>query len=488
MKKTFLCLILTLAVAVIFVQQVMARDYTLNAIYQQALQSSEAIEMARENVYISQMGKSKALSLLIPRLTAYGTYNWFTEDKYSSVGGILIQPEESSTWGVRADQAFSLSARELDILKMAGQTITKSEYDLDTAKSDFLLAVAASFYDVLKAQKALAIADANLERLKKYHHFVETRVKVGELTKTALLRAQGELSGAQADQLKASNGVQLTRAALIRLTGVEEDFSLTDEPTSSSEVCEWDSLRQASQERSDIKSFDMQTRMAGQQVKYARGAFWPSVGLFAIYNRVDQEPMTSTFNDENIFGGVSLTFPFFEGGLRMAEYKEAVAKERQARLAFDDLKKNVDIELKSACLDLDTLKGSLKFLEDQQAFAKDNYNAVMKQFENGLATSLDVMDANTLLLTTEKNVTEALYSYQMVYLKVKKSSGTLLQFISAGDLRAAPSGDTSAQPNDDNAGEEGSNDTSAGQLIGVDDLRVEHLNGTLLQFYSIDES
>ena len=108
-----------------------------------------------------------------------------------------------------------------------------------------LLAVAASFYDVLKAQKALEIANANLERLTKYHHFVETRVKVGELTKTALLRSQGELSGAQADKLMASNGVQLARAALIRMTGVEQDFTLKDEKISSSEVCELDSLRQS---------------------------------------------------------------------------------------------------------------------------------------------------------------------------------------------------------------------------------------------------
>jgi len=434
MKKVF-SYIATVLSMVTFAVQSPAQEYTLNEIYQKALKSSEAIEMAKENILISQMSKNKALSLLIPRLTAFGTYNWFTEDKYAT--GIMIQPEESATWGVRADQTFSLSARELDALTIAGQSITKSEYDLDTAKSDFLLAVAGSFFDVLKAQRALEIANANLERLTKYYHFVETRVKVGELTKTALLRSQGELSGAQSDKLKAANGVQLARAALIRWTGVEKDFSLKEEKISSSEICELDSLRRSAQERTDLKSYDMQTKMAEQQVKFARGAFWPNVGLFAIYNRADQDPLTPTFNDESILGGVSLTFPFFEGGLRMAEYREARAKERQARLAYDDLKKSVDIELQAACLELDTLKGSLKFLEDQQAFARDNYNAVMKQFENGLATSLDVMDANTLLLTADKNVTEALYNYQLASLKIKKSSGTLLQFIST-DKTVAP--------------------------------------------------
>jgi outer membrane protein len=432
MRKFLSYIIIALGSVTFFAASSEAKEYTLHEIYQQALQTSEKIEMARENVFIAQMNKNKALSLLIPRLTAYGTQNWFTEDKYTGTG-ILIQPDESATWGVRADQAFSLSARELDALKIAGQSITKSEYDLESAKADFLLAVAAAFYDVLKAQKALEIADANLQRLTKYHYFVETRVKVGELTKTALLRAKGELSGAHADQLRAANGLQLARAALVRVTAVEPDFQLKDEKLPVSGMCELSGLRQtALEERPDLKSYDMQTQMAGQQVKYARGAFWPSVGLFAVYNRADQEPTGATFNDENIFGGVSLSFPFFEGGLRTAEYKEAKAKERQAMLAYDDLKKSIDVELKAACLDLETLKGSLKFLEDQQVFAQDNYNAVMKQFENGLATSLDVMDANTLLLTAERDVTKALYNYQIANLLVKKTSGTLLQVINAG--------------------------------------------------------
>jgi len=278
MKKIFLHLMIVLPAAVIFNQQIMAKEYTLNEIYWQALQISEKIEIAKENVFIAQMSKKKALSLFIPHLTASGTYVRFTEDKYL-LPGIMIQPDESKTWGIRADQIFSLSVRELDVLKIAGQSITKSKYDLDTAKSDFVLMIAESFYDVLKAQKALEIADANLERLTKYHHFVETRVKVGELTKTALLRAQGELSGAQADQLKASNGVQLARATLIRLTGVEMDFSLKDEKISSSASCELDNLRQAAQDRTELRSYDMEKRMAEQQVKYARGAFWPSVGF-----------------------------------------------------------------------------------------------------------------------------------------------------------------------------------------------------------------
>lgn len=407
----------------------MAQEYTFEDIYQRALKYSEKIDMARENITIARTNKDKALSLLIPRVTAYGTYNLFTEDKYTS-SGILIQPEQMGNWGIRADQNFSLSLRELDALNVAGQSVAKSEHDLNATQADFILAVAAAYYDVLKAQKAQSIAAANLERLSQYHRFVDKRVKVGELTRTALLRAEGELSGARADYLKAGNALQLARTALIRLTGIENDFQLKDEKPYLSDVCMVDDLRKTAYEaRPDLKSYEIQTSMANRQVRYSRGAFWPNIGLFAVYNRADQDPPGATLNRENVFGGVSLTFPLFEGGLRLAEYREAKARERQARLAYEDMKKNIDVEVQADCLDLATLKGSLKFLEDQLVFAKDNYNAVLKQFENGLATSLDVMDANTLLLSAEKNVAEALYNYQIASLKVRKSSGTLLRMI-----------------------------------------------------------
>jgi outer membrane protein len=117
----------------------------------------------------------------------------------------------------------------------------------------------------------------------------------------------------------------------------------------------------------------------------------------------------------------------------MAELREAKARERQAKLAYDDFKKNVDIEIQSAYLDLLTQKGTLKFLEDQLAFAEDNYNAVIRQFDNGLALSLDVMDANSLLLSAERNVADALYNYQLANLRLKRTSGILLQFVNTGD-------------------------------------------------------
>ncbi len=431
MKKTIFCGMVILAAMIAFIPGAKAAEYTLSDLYQQALKNSEKIKIAEENLYIAKMGKDKAWAVLTPRLTAFGTYNHFSEQKVSSGAGV-IQPYESGNWGVRADESFTLNGRELNALKVAGQSITRSEYDLTATKSDFVLAVASAYYDALKAKKSLEVAAANMERLTQYRDSVDKRVKVGELTRTTLLRADGELSGARSDYLKATNAFKLARALLARITGIEDDFLLKETPIPPEENIALNNLRNTAWDsRADLKSFDVQTKMAEEQVKYARGAFWPSIGLFAIYTGADQYSPALSLNRESALAGVSLTFPFFEGGLRMAELREAKAKERQAKLAYGDFKKNVDIELQSAYLDLQTQQGTLIFLEDQRVFAEDNYNAVIRMFNNGLSTSLDVMDANSLLLSAERNVNEARYNYQLANLKLKRTSGMLLQFVNA---------------------------------------------------------
>ena len=434
MKKILSCGIIALVSVCMFISESVAREYALSDVYQEALKNSEKIKMAQENLYIAQVGKDKGWAVLMPRVTAFGAYNQFSESKYSDPpGNVLIQPNESSNWGVRVDESFSVSVRELNALKYAGQAITKNEYDLDATKSDFILAATSAYYDVMKAKKSLDIAADNMERLTQYRNSVEKRVKVGDLTKTSLLRADGELSGARADYLKATNALKLYHTVLVRITGIEDDFSLKETLPPVEDDKSMENLRSiAFDSRTDLKSYDMQIKMAEEQVKYARGAFWPYLNLFAIYNGTDQSPAGPTLNRESILAGVALNFPFFEGGLRIAELNEAKARERQAKLSYDDFKKNVDIELQAAYLDLQTQRGTIKFLEDQLAYARDNYKAVLRQFENGLAVSLDVMDANSLLLSAEKNVVEASYNYQLAYLKIKRSNGTLLQYVTAG--------------------------------------------------------
>ncbi len=429
----FFCIVLM----VLMSQDLFAEeDYSLEDLYRIALERSEQVGISEQNVVIAKRGKEKAFSYLLPGISVFGEYMQYSEEKdvSSGIGSFTIQPKSASLWGVSIGQSFSLGGKEITNFKISKQAVESNEYDLYTTKEAYILRVAESFYDVLQASKAKEIAQENVRRLTKYREDAKIRLRVGEVTKTALLRAEAELSGAQSELIRTANVLNLAKAVLARVVGIGGDFSLRegeDGNTSYSDELETLSYlkAEAMQERSELKSNQIQKLIAEEQVRYAKGSYWPTLSVEGGYIRRDEDPSSPFFNDESIYGMLKIEFPLFEGGLRKAEVGEAEAKKKQADLTYNDLKKKIDIEVESAYLVLQTQKGTLKSLEDQLKFAKDNYDAVSRQFTFGLADSIDVIDANTLLLESERQLNRAQYNYKLFLLALKRVTGTLLKTV-----------------------------------------------------------
>ncbi len=125
-------------------------------------------------------------------------------------------------------------------------------------------------------------------------------------------------------------------------------------------------------------------------------------------------------------GSLSLNFTFYDGGERKADVIAAETQLRQADLLYRDAIKSVTLQVQNAYLDLTTQQGIIKFLQDQVAYARDNFNGVTKQYEFGLASSLDVLDANNLLLTSQRQLSDAVNSSRYSLLNLRRVTGILL--------------------------------------------------------------
>jgi outer membrane protein len=423
-----------------------AEEYSLEDLYRLAMDRSEIIKIAEEDLYISQRDKDKALAVFFPTLSAFGYHTRFSEEKRQD--GILLQPENTSEWGLRLDQTFSLSGRELTAYKIAGNAINKSEFDLHAIKEEYLLNVSSQYYTVLRAKKGLEISRANVERLKKHRDAAKIRLEVGEVTKTVLLRAEAELAGAQSELIKSENNLQITLTRLAKTVGIsgdynikepisrkdfqtpEEVFSTMDIPMNDCQLPIADCLKQiALSERAEIKALTIQKQIAEDEVKYTKGSYWPSLSLEGEYFRQENEPATAFGLEERIYGGLKLDFPFFEGGLRRAEVREAKARLRQAEYSLSDLKNEIGVDVENTYLALKREAALIKQVQAEMIFAQENYKSVTKQFEYGIADSIDTIDANTLLVTSERDLVNAKFIYQLALLRLKRATGTLLTMV-----------------------------------------------------------
>jgi len=412
-----------------------AAEYTLEDLYRVGMQKSEKVRISSENVEIADTGKYKALSALLPKATAFGAYTNYTEEKRGPSGS-LIQPETQGNWGVRLDETLSLSGREFKSFSLSKDNLEKSRLDFLSFQEEFLLTLSLAYFEFLKARKGLEIANSNVERLTKYREAARTRLKAGEITKTTVLRAEGELSGALSEQIKARNFYESSRVFLARIAGIERDFQIREIPVAERETAPLDGLKEkALKNRPDVKSIETQVQISEKQIDVSRGAYWPSVSVAGVYAGTEQSPETASYNKESVYGAVTLNFPFFEGGLRRAEVRESESKYRQAEYQYRDFVKSVNVEVENTYLDLVAQKGILKSAEDQLVYAEDNIRAVAKQFEFGLASSLDVIDANNLLISAQKQVADATYNYQFFVLRMMRVTGTpLMEFVSNMDV------------------------------------------------------
>jgi len=427
-------------------------EYGLGELLRTALVKAERIQIVEKNREIAEEGKNKRRAGLLPRLTSYGAVTWFSEMKKTPdttilpglvLPGTIYQPDYMGQWGIRVDQSLNLYGKEIRDYAISRDNLERQEADIRGQKEEYLTSVAMAYYDALRATKNLEIAEAAVKRLKLHRDSAEKRLKIGEVTRTVLLRAEGELSGALSDRVKAINALEIAKTYLANLAGVEGDLRLREEMGEENSVPGMEEcIRRALENRPEVIAARWELKMAREQVQSARSNHWPSVVLSGVYGRYDQCPGQATTNRESIYGQLSLNFPLFEGGLRSAEVREAIIKEKQALLRYEEVKKAVKVEVEAAYWDFISSREVIKALQDQLKFARDNFQAVSRQFDYGLANSIDVMDAHTLLVSAERQLASAVYAKQASLMRLKRAMGAFLTDVMGINRESKKGGDT----------------------------------------------
>lgn len=401
------------------------RAITLDEAYRLSLENHEDLGVSRENINQAKAELTRAVSRILPNVTAEGTYTRYTESK-SSGTGFVTQPESTTGLDVRLTQPLYSGGREWAIQRQARLQIQSETRGLEGATESVMLDTAGAFYGVLKAQKDVEIKTAALKRADERLEVAEARFTVGEVTKSAVLRAQAERAGAEAELVRSRNSLQNSRVLFARLTGIEGTFSLVEpEPHPPVALQAGELIDKALEQRSDYTRLVLQERAAGEGITVARAGFLPSLRLEGVYSWRDQDPQTTFFQKESASGTLRLTYPIFEGFLRKAEYTQAKSQLREAELIRLGLKRDISVQVIEAANNVKAIEALQESFRRQVAFAEEDYTMVFEQFKFGVATTLDVIDADTTLVSAQTSLASATYDLEIAKLNLKFVTGTL---------------------------------------------------------------
>lgn len=415
---------------IIIVNQIPAYCQTIYSLVDLAFlanKQSETIKIAEEDVYIAQQDEKRALSVLIPRATAYGSMTEYKDPD--------IYVPSTTTMGIKLTQSFTINGKELIALGVTKKNIVGKEYSLESVRSEYLLQVTQAYFNILSFQKTLEIAQSDIERLTAYLNAVQEKLNVGSVTKQDLFRAQAELSKAMTDEVIAENRVLQSKANLQNLVIIDDDFTLKEDNLKNMD--NYESIlenieTQALKNRPEIKEAETNLEIAKETVEFTKSDYWPTLSLEAGYKETDFE-FDDRFRDdedsEDTYFSGELTFTIYSGGLRSAEVRQALADQRKAENALSLQKKQIILEAKVTFLENRAAKNALFNLQDEVKSAQQNFDAVKMQFKYGMADSIDIIDANTLLVSAQRRISDAQYIYYLSVVEIFYTKGQLSQLL-----------------------------------------------------------
>ncbi len=401
--------------------------YTLQDAYEVALATNEVVKIAEEGAVQAGSRVDQAWTYLYPRLTAQGAYTKYNEVLPPNATTNVFQPLDEVRASLILTQPLYTGGRTLAGLRIANNSNEASKRDLSSAKQVTLLNVTEAYYGVLKARRMTEISRNSLERMER-HKKVTEREAATRRTKanvSALLRANTLVSQARIALVKAEDGLKIARKKLNLLTKLPEDAAVAEPQPAEPPTGELDTLKQdALKNRDDYVSSELNRNNAKEYVTIVKGGHYPQLYAEAALKYQGSTPNT-LMDATTYYGGIRLQIPIFEGGLMKAEVSEARSKQRQAELSRDLLRRKIEDDVYDAYIDLQTVSAVLETSKLQLDYAKSNFDSVEGLFDEGLVSSLTVIDAQQALFFAELEFMNAVYDRQVSIVRFKKSLGLL---------------------------------------------------------------
>jgi outer membrane protein len=317
-------------------------------------------------------------------------------------------------------------------IDQATKSLDVAQADLDTAEQDLIVRVAQAYFDVLAAQDTLSLAKASKTAITEQLASAKRNFEVGTATITDTREAQARFDLATATEIAADNDLRVKRIALDQLvgrTGVEPRRLATPvqlPPLVPDQPQAW--VEQAETQHPSVRKANLGLDIAKLETEKAQAGHLPTVdlvGSLAATNASGSGTTTlpGTTNSANV--GVQLGMPLFSGFAVQNRVKETLVLEEKARNDLEAARRGVTQGTRQAFFGVQSGQAQVKALEAAEASSQLALEATQLGYRVGVRVNLDVLNSQTQLFQTRRDLAQARYSVILGGLKLRQAAGQL---------------------------------------------------------------
>jgi outer membrane protein len=311
-------------------------------------------------------------------------------------------------------------------LGAAKTTVTAAEAEAEATRNNVADQVAKAYVAVLRAEASLKVAQANITLAESLRKLAFDQKQAGTGTGIEVVRADVQLTTERQRQLLLENDVRRTRLQLARLLnlGLDRELELTDTlvmPDANVPALE-EALTAARENRKDLSAQTLRELVARQNYSAVKWERLPTIQAFGDYGAIglDVESAVSTRTY-----GATLRVPLFDGGRRDARRAEAAILLKQDEVRTQDLRKQVELDVRLALDSLTTNARQVVVSEEAVRLAESELAQAQRRYEGGVTSTIEIVDAQTRTERARDNRVLALYLYNQARIDLATAMGAI---------------------------------------------------------------
>ena len=428
---------------------------TLDEGLQMAFDRNEVLRAARGDVDRARTFVREALGDGLPQVRAAATYNRNWKLRTSVLDG--ENGPTRVTFGTKKNVNSNITLRQS--LFAGGGVVAqwKESRNFERAAHQSLREirqavhadVETAFYDLLLAKELVAVSDLALDRARRNQKQVQLLRDAGRASRFDLLRAEVQVLELRPDSIRASRDLKLADITFKNVIGlnpsaeVELDGDFRD--TSNVAMTDPESMIDTGfGSRPDRLRQTHRLAARRQGIKIEQAGRLPSLDFVATAQfqiQKDEFDFSSDDIRRSWFTGLSLSLPIFDGLKTRAAISRARIDYRRTELETENLEREIRLDIYTAWLSWREAVDRLDAQARATALTAEGLRAAEAQYAEGLATQLEVTDAQLSLLRAETEYARARRDRAVAIVELERSVG-LLGETAATDQQQSKTGDT----------------------------------------------
>lgn len=369
-----------------------------------------AIQQVRQ----SQDTKAITASGLFPQATASLSVTQNKSQLSSTAlaenGATTIQQSgDTYAYGLSGSQLLFDGFKTINNLKASSENVKATQENFKYVSSQVRLRLKTAFINLLKAQELIKLTKDIYDIRKQDLDLITLRYNSGTEHKGALMTAQANLAEAGFEIHQAMRGIKVAQRDLIKEIGGDPSVSIHAEGDFDikNQYREAPDFEELVNSNPQLLKLVAQKNISSFDIKADKGNFFPSVSLTGGVDKSNQSwPPRTTSTDV----GVSLSWPLWEGGSRLAQLDEDKSKYLDLQAQQQSLKDSLVVtlaqdwaSLQDAIEQVGVQKSFLDAAQERNKIAQQQYSVGLITFDNWTIIEDDLVSAKKTFLDTQAN-------------------------------------------------------------------------------------